>query len=60
MGNALVVFILFVFFIGSISLLIDCLYIRPKQVSFIKKQKEPDATVILQENFEIDLNNIYK
>lgn len=60
MGNVIVTIVLLIFFIGLLSLLIDCLYITNKQEQFTSKKKEPDVTVILQENFEIDLNNIYK
>lgn len=60
MGNVIVTIVLLIFFIGLLSLLIDCLYITSKQGPFIKKRKEPDSTVILQENFEINLDNLDK
>lgn len=60
MGNVIVTIVLLIFFIGLLSLLIDCLYTTTKQGPFTEKKKEPDATVILQENFEIDLDKLYK
>lgn len=60
MGNVIVTVILFIFFIGLLSLLIDCLYVTRKQNPLMQKEETTEATVILEDNFEVDLDNLYK
>lgn len=60
MGNVIVVIVLLIFFIGVLSLLIDGLYITRKRYPLIQEKKEQEATVILNDNFEVDLDNLYK
>lgn len=60
MGNVIVTIVLFIFFIGVLSLLIDCLYVSYKTDSLIQEKETTEATVILEDNFEIDLDKLYK
>lgn len=60
MGNVIVTIILFIFFIGVLSLLIDCLYVSHKTDLLIQEKEATEATVILEDNFEVDLDKLYK
>lgn len=60
MGNVIVIIVLLIFFIGLLSLLIDCLYITHKTDSLIQEKETTEATVILEDNFEVDLDKLYK
>ena len=58
MGNYIVVGILFIFFIGVLSLLMDMLCSKPNKTYYVETKETP-ATVILEELFEVDTDNFY-
>lgn len=59
MGNLIVVSVLFIFCIGCLSLVIDSLNVKRKPKIYPLKN-ESEATVVLKEDFEIDLDKLYK
>ena len=58
MGNYIVVGILFIFFIGVLSLLMDMLCYKPNKTYYVETKETP-ATVILEESFEVDVDKFY-
>lgn len=58
MGNYIVVGILFIFFIGVLSLLMDILCSKPNKTYYVETKETP-ATVILEESFEVDVDKFY-
>lgn len=58
MGNYIVVGILFIFFIGVLSLLMDMLCSKPNKTYYVETKETP-ATVILEESFEVDVDKFY-
>ena len=58
MGNYIVVGILFIFFIGVLSLLMDMLCSKSNKTYYVETKETP-ATVILEESFEVDVDKFY-
>lgn len=58
MGTYIITGILFLFFMGVMSLVMDSLTTRKKQNYIIENTDQIPATVLLEENYNIDFEKI--